>query len=305
VDRPSRILVAEDSALLRRMLGDQLRARGYEVLEVADGEAALHAAREALPDVLLLDREMPRLDGLAVLDALRADARTEELPVIFVTSHTDPHELALGLQRGAHDYVRKPVDPVELEARISTALRMSALREELARRNVELEQLARTDVLTGLANRRHAVSTLEAHVSAAARHHRQLSVVLLDIDRFKAVNDRLGHAAGDDVLCHVAAVLRRGLRTEDLAARWGGEEFLLVLPDVPGDSAAIAAERLREALGAEPLAVDGDSVIVTASFGWAEWVPGETPESVIARADRALYAAKHAGRDRVVAAQPA
>jgi two-component system, cell cycle response regulator len=299
VTRP-RVLVAEDSGLLRRILGDALRERGYDVLEASDGTSALDRARTLLPDVLLLDREMPGLDGLQVLDAVRADPATAEMPVVFVTGHTDAVDLAEGLERGAHDYVRKPVEPVELDARIRTALRLRALREELARRNAELEELARTDVLTGLANRRHAQAALQSTVASARRHGRDVSVVLLDVDRFKSVNDALGHAAGDEVLRHVADVLAAELRTEDLAARWGGEEFLILLPDVPADGAATTAERLRSAVAAEPSspAVPG----VTASFGWATWNGVESVEALVARADDALYAAKDAGRNRVVAA---
>jgi two-component system, cell cycle response regulator len=296
-----RILVAEDSALLRRMLGDVLRREGYDVVEAADGEAALRAARTQAPHVLLLAREMEGLDGLAVLDALRADPTTAAMPVVFVTGHTDAADLAEGLERGAHDYVRKPVDPIELLARVRTALRLRALHDELARRNAELEELARTDVLTGLANRRHADAVLRATVAGARRHDRALCVVLVDVDSFKAVNDRHGHAAGDAVLRAIAARLVDGLREEDLAARWGGEEFLLVLPDT--DDAGIVCERLRAAVAAAPaLADDGTTVPVTASFGWAHWSRGESAEHLVARADAALYAAKDGGRDRVVAA---
>jgi two-component system, cell cycle response regulator len=297
----ARILVAEDSALLRRMLGDVLRAQGWTVLEASDGQAALTTAREEQPNVLLLAREMQGLDGMEVLDALLRDDRTKMMPVVFVTGHTDAQELADGLERGAHDYVRKPVDPIELVARIRTALRLRALRDELAARNAELEQLARTDVLTGLANRRHADDVLRATIAAARRHGRDLCTVLVDIDHFKAVNDVHGHAAGDAVLRTVAARLADGLREEDLASRWGGEEFLLLLPDA-GDAAGVC-ERLRAAVSATPVRVsDAATVTVTASFGWAGWGGSETAETLVARADTALYAAKDGGRDRVVAA---
>jgi two-component system cell cycle response regulator len=271
------------------------------VLEARDGQAALTAARDEQPHVLLLAREMQGLDGMAVLDALRNDERTEMMPVVFVTGHTDAAELAEGLERGAHDYVRKPVDPVELVARIRTALRLRALRDELAARNAELEQLARTDVLTGLANRRHADDVLRQTIAAARRHGRELCAVLVDIDRFKAVNDGHGHAAGDAVLRVVAARLTDGLREEDLAARWGGEEFLLLLPDAA--DATVVCERLRAAIADTPIRVDDAvAITITASFGWAGWGGGETAETLVARADTALYAAKDGGRDRVVAA---
>jgi diguanylate cyclase (GGDEF)-like protein len=303
MEQAQRILVAEDSALLRRMLGDVLRQHGWEVLEAPDGPSALATAREQDPSVLLMAREMDGMDGMAVLDALRADPRTAEVPVVFVTGHTDARDLAEGLERGAHDYVRKPVDPVELVARIRTALRLRALHDELARRNAELEKLARTDVLTGLANRRHADDVLRATIASARRHHRTLSAVLIDVDRFKSVNDTHGHAAGDAVLREVAVRLCAGLREEDLAARWGGEEFLLLLPDSP--DASIVCERLRAGIAERPIDVHGVLQLrVSASFGWAAWNGEETGESLVGRADVALYAAKDGGRDRVVAADP-
>jgi diguanylate cyclase (GGDEF)-like protein len=298
----ARILVAEDSALLRRMIGDVLRGNGWTVVEAADGAAALALARTEDPSVLLMAREMEGLDGMAVLDALRADPRTADMPVVFVTGHTDARDLAEGLERGAHDYVRKPVDPVELVARIRTALRLRTLHDELARRNAELEQLARTDVLTGLANRRHADDVLRATIASARRHGRTLSAVLVDIDRFKAVNDVHGHAAGDAVLREIALRLTDGLREEDLAARWGGEEFLLLLPDSP--DATIVCERLRDGIAGRPVNVHGLLELpVSASFGWAPWSGEETGEALVNRADQALYAAKAGGRDRVVAAE--
>ncbi|HMJ36065.1 MAG TPA: diguanylate cyclase [Baekduia sp.] len=302
--RSDRILVAENSALLRRMLGDVLAKQGWTVLEAGDGMAALQAARDESPSVLLMAREMAGLGGMAVLDELRKDPRTADMPVVFVTGHTDARELAEGLERGAHDYVRKPVDPVELVARIRTALRLRALHDELARRNAELEQLARTDVLTGLANRRHADDVLRSTIASARRHARTLCAVLIDVDRFKSVNDLHGHAAGDAVLREVAARLQDGLRDEDVAARWGGEEFLLLLPDSP--DATVVCERLRSAIAARPINVHGCLEIpVTASFGWAPWSGEETGEMLVARADLALYAAKDGGRDRVMAARPA
>jgi two-component system cell cycle response regulator len=299
----ARILVAEDSALLRRMIGDVLRSNGWTVLEASDGAAALAQARAENPAVLLMAREMEGMDGLTVLDALRADPRTGDIPVVFVTGHTDARDLAEGLERGAHDYVRKPVDPVELAARIRTALRLRALHDELARRNAELEQLARTDVLTGLANRRHADDVLRATIASARRHGRTLSAVLVDVDRFKTVNDAHGHAAGDAVLREIAIRLAAGLREEDLAARWGGEEFLLLLPDSP--DATVVCERLRASIADHPVNVHGLLELkVSASFGWAPWTGEETGEALVGRADVALYAAKNGGRDRVVAATP-
>ena len=173
---------------------------------------------------------MPRLDGLAVLDAMQADEATAAIPVVFVTGRATASELAEGLGRGAHDYVRKPVEEAELVARVRSALRTRRLRDELRERNLQLERMARTDVLTGMVDRRHGATVLAEACTAAAATGESLAVVMADIDHFKHVNDHHGHAAGDVVLRAVADVMRDGLVTGETAVRWGGEEFLLVLP---------------------------------------------------------------------------
>jgi two-component system cell cycle response regulator len=261
----ARVLVADDSGLVRAMMRDHLVAAGYEVLEAQDGEEALARIRAAAPDVVLLDRDMPRRDGLAVLDALQADEATAAIPVVFVTGRGTAGELAEGLGRGAHDYVRKPVEEAELVARVRSALRTRRLRDELRERNLQLERMARTDVLTGLVGRRHGAAVLAQACADAAVSGEPLAVVLADLDHFKAINDRHGHAAGDAVLRATAAVL-------------------------------------RGALAAAPVDVGAPHLPITASLGCAVLRSGETPEALVARADEALYAAKAAGRDRVAAA---
>jgi two-component system cell cycle response regulator len=280
---------------------DHLIAAGYEVLEAEDGEEALARIRATVPDVVLLDRDMPRLDGLAVLDAMQADEATAAIPVVFVTGRATARELAEGLGRGAHDYVRKPVEEAELVARVRSALRTRRLRDELRERNLQLERMARTDVLTGMVGRRHGATVL-AEACAAATTGEPLAVIVADIDHFKHVNDHHGHAAGDAVLRAVADVMRDGLVTGETAVRWGGEEFLLVLPGCDAAGALARAERLRLALTATPVDAGGHQHGVTASLGYAILAAGETPEAFVARADEALYAAKAAGRDRVAAA---
>ncbi|HWI22838.1 MAG TPA: diguanylate cyclase [Baekduia sp.] len=298
----ARVLVADDTDILRFMVRDQLLAAGYDVVEARDGEEAVALARTAAPDVALIDREMPKLDGFGVLEALQSFPETAALPVVFVTGRVTADELAEGLDRGAHDYVRKPVQPAELLARVRTALRLRALRDELALRNEELEAMAQTDVLTGLTNRRQLTSLLEAATGTASRYQRELAVIMLDIDHFKSVNDTYGHAGGDEALRAVSEVLRRNLRSQDTPARWGGEEFLVLLPEIGAGGAELAAERLRSALAAEPVVCDGQTINITASFGVAEWSAGEGAEALIARADDALYEAKSSGRDRVCVA---
>ena len=298
----ARVLVADDSGLVRSMMRDHLMAAGYDVLEAADGQEALERIRATVPDVVLLDRDMPRLDGLSVLDAMQADEATAAIPVVFVTGRATASELAEGLGRGAHDYVRKPVEAAELIARVRSALRTRRLRDELRERNLQLERMARSDMLTGMVNRRHGATMLAAACAGAAGGGESLAVVMADGDHFKQINDHHGHATGDAVLRAVAGVMRDGIVTGETAVRWGGEEFLLVLPGCDAAGALSRAERLRLALSASPVDAGGRRHGVTASLGYAILGPGESPEGLVARADEALYAAKAAGRDRVAAA---
>jgi diguanylate cyclase (GGDEF)-like protein len=296
-----RVLIAEDSGLVRALVRSQLVIHGYEVIEAVDGVEALEAARTQAPDVVLCDVEMPNLDGYGFLAAMQADELLAQLPVVFLTGHTDSEQAAEALRRGAHDYLRKPFDPVELAARVHTAMRTKRLQDELRVRNVELERLSATDGLTGLYNRRFMQEALSRCRATARRHGVSWSVVMLDIDHFKSVNDTLGHAVGDTVLRETASRLATRLRTEDIVARWGGEEFLVALPQSEPGGAGVVGEALRHTVGREPVAYDGGVLDVSVSVGWAD--AGEsTVEDVVRRADEALYRAKESGRNRVCGA---
>jgi diguanylate cyclase (GGDEF)-like protein len=299
-----RILVAEDSAVIRALLRAQLTERGYEVFEAPDGAVALERARAELPDVILCDVEMPVLDGYGVLAAVQEDELLAGTPLVFLTGRTDSDEAAEGLRRGAYDYLRKPFEPVELSARVHSAMRTKVLQDELRQRNAELERISATDALTGLHNRRYLTEQLERAEALAARHAREWAVVMLDIDRFKSVNDVHGHAAGDAVLAEVAKRLQSRLREEDHLGRFGGEEFLVLLPDTNAEAAAHVAEDLRAAVADGPLPSPAGELPVTISAGWAAW-DGDEPHGLVARADAALYEAKAAGRNRVVGATTA
>jgi two-component system, cell cycle response regulator len=280
---PPAVVVAEDSLVVRAVLVEQLLSRGYRVIEAGDGEQALAACHRERPDVVLLDVEVPHLDGHAVLARIKADSRLADIPVVFVTSRVTTDDVVEGLRLGAHDYLRKPFEPSELLARVHAAVRSKALQDELRLRNAELEQASRTDALTGLSNRRH----LEEQLQRLAAEGDRLSVLLCDIDRFKQVNDTRGHAAGDQVLRVVAG-------------RWGGEEFLVVLPGTGGAGAAALGERTRLAVAAAPVPLADEPVAVTTSVGVANGVE-DGWVGLVRRADTGLYAAKESGRDRVVA----
>jgi diguanylate cyclase (GGDEF)-like protein len=295
----ARILVCDDDPVARTMLRAHLRGAGHDVRLAEDGFSALAAVHEAAPDVLLLDLELPDLHGLEVLDRLKADPAYAALPVIVLTGHSEEPILVEALRRGAQDYVVKPPSWPVLDARIDVALRLSALQDELRAANARLEGLATTDALTGVANRRHGESLLDAAAHAGQEGLRPV-VVKVDVDRFKLVNDVYGHAVGDEVLRRVAEALGGVLRKGDHVVRWGGDEFVGLLHHADDAGAAVVAERMRRAVGRDPEldALGGVSV----SIGWAAWQPGLTGPELLAEADRAMYEAKRAGRDSVRAA---
>ena len=295
------VLVAEDSVVVRALLRAQLAERGYTVVEAGDGHEALAKAAEARPDVILLDVEMPNLDGFGVLERLRSTPELSDIPVIFVSGRTNAEDAVQGLDLGAHDYLRKPFEAGELAARVHAAARIKQLQDELRAMNGDLQRLATTDSLTGVPNRRMLDDQLRRHVSRAARHKRPLAVLLVDVDRFKSINDRLGHPAGDEALVGIARRLAQRLRAEDVLGRWGGEEFMVITPDVDGEGAGLLADALRREIDSRPLIVDGTQLPVTVSIGWAGW-QGERPEDLVVRADSALLRAKEGGRNRVEAA---
>jgi two-component system, cell cycle response regulator len=296
------ILIAEDSLVVRAVLRRHLEERGYAVVEADDGDTALRVCAETRPDVVLLDIEMPGLDGHQVLAALKADAELADIPVVFLTGRTSTDDIVEGLRLGAHDYLKKPFESSELIARVSAAVRMKKLQDELRARNAELDRVSRTDALTGLANRRQLVERLAEMGSASRRHGRPLGVLMLDIDHFKRVNDTAGHDAGDCVLREFAGRLARLPRVEDLVGRWGGEEFLALLPDTELDGARLFGERVLVAISAEPFPLpDGTQLAVTVSVGCAVAVAHD-PDKLVATADAALYEAKDRGRNRIMCA---
>jgi diguanylate cyclase (GGDEF)-like protein len=205
--------------------------------------------------------------------------------------------LVEGLRSGAHDYLRKPFEPSELIARVRAAVRVKALQDELRVRNEQLDMMTRTDVLTGLWNRRHMEDQLQAASSVARRHSLPLSILMIDIDHFKSVNDSLRHPAGNADLVAVSSRIHEAVRLEDVAARWGGEEFLVLLPATDVAGAWTLGERIRNLIWAAPVVFDHQSIPVTVSVGCATAGSDEPVDAVVARADGALYSAKAAGRN--------
>jgi two-component system cell cycle response regulator len=289
------VLLADGSAATRRRLGAALRAEGHVVIDAGGAAQALALCRARRPDVLVASASLCERDRLDLLALVKSDLdafRTAVVPIL-------PADFSLAiareqLRRGAHDLLIEPVRDAELIARVQAAGRTKILQEELVDQTRRLEDQLFEDPLTRLHNRRFVFGQLAALVSGARRHRRPLAVAMVDLDGFKAVNDRHGHDAGDRVLVAAAEALQRALRTEDVLGRLGGEEFLAVLPDTDAEAAASAAERLRAAVAGA-----GGPVPVTASVGWAVLTGAEEPDDLVRRADTALYAAKAEGRDRV------
>lgn len=294
------VMIADDSLVIRAVVQAALEAEGYRVMQAEDGTAALELCRQRPPDVVLLDVVMPGLDGYEVLAQLKADPDLSHIPVVFLTGQTSMGNLVAGLRAGAHDYLKKPFAPEELLARVGSAIHVKQLQDQLRDRNAALDQLSRTDALTGLFNRRHLDEELTIRHADARRHHEPLSLVLLDIDHFKRVNDTHGHSVGDIVLREFAKRLSHKLRIGDIAGRWGGEEFLVILPRTDLGGAVEVAERIRAAIGATPFSAGTAQLAVAVSGGCCEG-PGETPVELLHGVDTRLYQAKAAGRDQIAA----
>lgn len=301
-----KLLVADDEQPILDLLKRRLEALGCTVFTLAGGSRVVRTARDLMPDLILLDVMMPDLDGFSVCQALKADALVRDIPVIMMTARSEVDSRIKGLELGAHDYVPKPFEASELVARIRAALRVKQLQDELKEANRRLERLATSDPLTDLPNRRTFDEQFFLAVERSRRSGEALSVMMIDLDRFKRINDTYGHAAGDAVLVETARRFAEAIRRADLLARYGGEEFCLLLPDTDVLGAITMAARLRELLEAEPIAFQPGpreapvAIEVRASIGIAIWQPElEGVGDLIALADRALYRAKSLGRDRV------
>jgi diguanylate cyclase (GGDEF)-like protein len=288
-----RVLVADDEEDARAALSEIL-APDCEVLTATDGEEAVRLTRLEHPDLVLMDLLMPRVDGLQALQRIRSDAATADVPVMFVSARGDDSVKARALDLGAVDYLLKPFSARELRARVERTLRLS-------RSQSALRELAQTDTLTGLANLRAFRLRLADEVKRARRYSTPLTCVMADMDHLKPVNDGLGHAAGDRAIAAVAGVIRAELRETDFGARYGGDEFVLLLPHTGGDEGRVLAERICARLRETVLEVSGRRVPIGASFGVAclEHDAPDAPEALVRAADAALYRAKRAGRGRV------
>lgn len=290
--RPVILLVEDDpdsADIIAELLG-----RDYDVVRAGDGEEGVRLAREHCPDLLLLDLFLPRLDGFAAMEDLRRDPRTDECPIIILSAQADDTTKVRGLTLGAADFLAKPFSGRELLARVEKTLKQTQQRRAL-------RALAETDALTGLPNFRAFRARLDEEFKRARRYQTPLACVMIDLDALKNINDRLGHALGNRAIALAAETIAAELRETDFAARYGGDEFVVLLPHASEAEAGIFAERLRERIAEREIASEGVRIGLRASLGVAavEAAGCDSPEELWRRADGALYCAKKSGRNRV------
>ena len=308
-----RILFADDSRTLRTTLGDQMRAMGHEVIEASEGRQAVDLFQTQQPDLVVLDVDMPVMNGHQTARQIRAISGAHEwIPIIFLSGNIKDNDIAAGIEAGGDDYLAKPVSPVVLRAKIAAMQRITDMRarlveatRELAGINASLREQSSQDSLTGIPNRRSFDAAFEQEWHHAARSGQPLALIMADVDHFKRYNDSYGHQRGDECLRAVAGAMRTAARRKvDLVARYGGEEFAMLLPDTPAVSALLVAGRVLEAVRALRLPHKDSPTTdhVTMSLGVCATVPRDDvqPHDLVKVTDRALYDAKSKGRNQAV-----
>jgi len=299
---PARILIVDDHEDNIELLRARLESWGYRTESAMDGATAIRMVEESPPDLMLLDVMMPEIDGIEVARRVKGNANLPFIPIIMQTALDATENKVEGLEAGADDYITKPIDFAELKARLTSMLRIKRLQEELKDANDRLRHMSQTDALTGLDNRRHLEERIDEAFQHARRMNEPFSCVMCDLDRFKSVNDTYGHQAGDAVLKEFAGILRSEVREIDRAGRYGGEEFMVLLPGAQLDAAGRFAERVRKHIEGHTFSFDGVSIQRTASFGVSAWPHPRIAhcDGLVRAADEALYVAKETGRNRVV-----
>ena len=309
-ERSHQILVVDDDPSTAQMVRSWFAGQPYEILDAEDGDSGIRIAQDTNPDLILLDLKMPRIDGISVAKQLKNDPQTRAIPLILLTACRNLEAKVDAFAAGADDYVTKPFEFAEIDARIRAMLRkrdrlvtLELTVRDLSSTNEQLEQLLMVDDKTGLYNFREFQRRLREEWQRAERYAVPLSIVFFDLDKFKKLNDTLGHQAGDRVLQEFATLVTGGARANDIAARYGGEEFAVILPHTDAVMATRVADRIRCATQDFVFLDDETPTRVTVSAGVATYPSTETIDSVdslVRAADVALYRAKDMGRNRVV-----
>jgi len=294
-----KVLVAEDEPVSRLRLQAFLSKWGYSVLVASDGAEAVRLFERERPRLVVLDRMMPHLDGLDVCRTIRQHGAEPYVYVILLTAQDNTREIVEGFQAGADDYITKPFEVQELEARVRTGARIAELQEQLIATRERLRIEATHDSLTGLLNRAAFFEGFQKEVVRAQRYKTPLALIMADLDHFKAINDQHGHPTGDLVLRETAHRLRSSIRASDVIGRYGGEEFVVVAPDCGLHDAQALAERFRATICGLPVEIGSEWILVTMSLGVAATCDMDEADRLLQVADEALYRAKHAGRNTV------
>lgn len=303
-----KILLADDEPIARTMLEHWLTGWGYEVVTVRDGEAALNAlAADPTLRLAIVDWVMPKCDGIEVCRHVRSGPAEPYVYLVLLTAKDDKADIIQGLDAGADDYLVKPCNPLELKVRLRAGRRVIELQEQLVAARETLRFEAMHDSLTQLLNRGATLEQLDRELVRASRRNAPVTVMMADLDHFKAINDTFGHATGDIVLRESARRLKIGVRAYDAVGRMGGEEFIAVLPECESKTGQAVAQRLCRLVAESPVVTPAGKVPVTISIGIAssDQFPGATAESLLRAADAALYQAKHTGRARALLATAA
>lgn len=307
-----KVLIVDDVPVGIKVLGELLREH-YEILVATSGSRAIEVALKNQPDLILLDVVMPDMDGLETCRQLKGNTQTKDIPVIFLTAMSESSDVIKGFEVGGQDYIVKPFHKTEVIARVKNHLELKKSKEkvkqyalELEQKNDELqqllektEQLAMTDFLTGITNRRFAIKKMNEELSRINRGGDGFSLLMIDIDNFKSINDSYGHACGDYVLKNLINLIKPVLREYDMIARWGGEEFLIMLPMTEINDAKTVAEKVVSCVGAQIFNYKGISFNVTVTAGVAQYQVDDDLDSIIKRADEAMYQGKMSGKNCV------
>jgi diguanylate cyclase (GGDEF)-like protein len=325
------VLIVDDNPHNLRVVTDMMEESGYEPVIALSGKKALGFIAIQKPDLILLDVKMPELDGYEVCRILKNDPQTREIPIIFLTVQSDLDDVIRGFESGAVDFVSKPFNILELQMRTKTHLELKQIRDaqkiynqqlenanrELKKANeiirtqneqlrevaFRLEQVSKTDVLTELDNRRYMMEKLAEEVNRFKRNQKPFSIIIADIDDFKKVNDTHGHDCGDYIIKRMAQTMADSVRDIDSVARWGGEEFLILLPETVTEGAVVLAERIQKNVRRSVWSYNQFQITISLTLGIATF-DGETDlELVVKKADRALYDGKNKGKNCIVVAK--
>jgi diguanylate cyclase (GGDEF)-like protein len=306
-----KILLAEDSKTMMLTTTSVIKQSGHDVIQAYDGKQAVSLYFSDKPDLVLLDVEMPELNGFEVAEIIRSDKQEKWVPIVFLTSHKDDENLSKGIKSGGDDYLIKPVSAIVLNAKLNAMQRLSemqskllSLTEELSNTNNKLQQSVITDPLTGAKNRLYLDECIKREWFRGMRDKTELSVLIVDVDNFKKLNDSNGHQAGDKCLIELVQIFKSHLnRSTDVLCRYGGDEFVIVLPDTSGDYAMKIAEKIRTNVEDYSSQLELEiPVTISVSIGCATYIPDNnlTADELLTRSDNALYEAKGAGRNCVV-----